>query len=173
MVFRLGLIKSFVDSFFVFWSGTLLLILLVDVRAIIFKELPPLTSLYYTSEIIFSSVYQIFFNLDINTLSITGLIVFLVSAVLLGILSKSPFDIIWTGLIFTSLLFILALPLDSFIYYMFQSGGNIGQALHQTGNINLKVLYALTDLMLFIPLALVGRSYALEKEPETSKEIEI
>ncbi|MGQ4891086.1 MAG: hypothetical protein ACP6IP_01220 [Candidatus Njordarchaeia archaeon] len=168
----MGLIKSFVDSFFVFWASMLILTFFMDLRSIVLKELTPLLNMYYTAEALLASPFNIFFKLDLGVENIIGLATFILAAFLLGILAKSGFDLFWNAIIFTLIIFVIALPIDQVVAIGIRSGGDIGKILSQI-DVGDKVQYFLVDFILYFPFAVIGRSYSLEEEPELSKTIEV
>ncbi len=169
----MGLLKSFVDSFFVFWAGFIMIMIALDIRAIILRELPPLINYYYAGDLLLRSPYEVFFQFNFRFEYVAGLIVLIISSILLGILTKSSLDVLWDTLIYTILITLFAISIDKIVVLAMSGTTDIATLISQIPNPREKAIGALLVLVFAFAFILVGRSYAREKEEEPFKEIEL
>jgi len=161
----LGLVKSFVNSFLIFWGAFLYIMVMLDLRAIILKELPPFVTYHYSATLMLDSLSTMLSN-KVTLENIIGLTALIFAALLMGFVSDSFFDSIFTPILFTIITIVLSIPFYQLIYYYSTTSGIPQEILSS------RLSKGFLNMIIAIVFSIIGKSAVKEEKPIIMKEIE-
>jgi len=160
----MGIVKSFVNSFLIFWSSYLYIMITLDIRAILVKELPPLITYQFVASLILDSL-PFMLSQGISLTYIIGFSSLVFAAILIGFVSDSFVDALLGSIFFIVISIILSIPFYQFIYLSTAGGGSQIQ-------ISDRIPKGFLNMIIAIVFSIIGKMAIKEEEPILMKEIE-
>ena len=159
----MGIVKAFVNSFLVFWSSYLYIMILLDVRAILIRELPPLVTYQFVANLMLDSL-PLLISKGFSLYYVIGFSSLILAAILIGLISDSFIDALLGSIFFIVISIILSIPLYQLIYVSTTGGGS-------QISISDRIPKGFLNMIIAIVFSIIGKMVIKEEKPILMKEI--